>query len=74
MNGSSNCWSNEPPPPAGESEGLVFPNWSGQVATKARVPTDQWFQYCRSNLKQLRSRPGYARRRRQNGVAAEFSL
>jgi hypothetical protein len=56
------------------AEDLVFPDWSGQVAAQARMPRDEWLAYCRSNLSKLRLRPGYAHRRRQNGISAESSL
>jgi hypothetical protein len=38
------------------------------------VTAEAWLAYCRSNLGKLRQRPGYAHRRRQNGISATFSL
>jgi hypothetical protein len=74
MNESFNSLNDGPRTPAGASEGLVFPDWSGQVAAQPRMPADAWLAYCRLNLSRLRQRPGHAERRRQNGVSAEFSL
>ena len=74
MNESSDYSLKENPTSCGSAEGLVLPDWSGHVAHGPRVPTDEWLNYCRANLGKLRSRPGYAQRRRQNGIATEFSL
>ncbi len=57
-----------------EPDGLVLPDWSGQVAHVSRVPREQWFAYCQSNLPRLRRSPGFAARRRENGIRAEFRL
>jgi hypothetical protein len=74
MNESSNYSLEENSTPEEASDKLVLPDWSGHVARVSRVPADEWLAYCRANLSRLRSRPGYAKRRRQNGITAEFSL
>jgi len=53
---------------------LEFPDWSGQLPHRSRVSNDAWLAYCRSNLAKIRTSPGYAEGRRQNGVSAEFRL
>jgi hypothetical protein len=57
-----------------ESDGLALPDWSGQVAHVSRVPRAQWLAYCQANLPRLRRQPGFAARRRENGIRAEFQL
>jgi hypothetical protein len=53
---------------------LEFPDWSGQLPHRSRVSNDRWLEYCRSNLHKLRAYPGYAERRRRNGIPVEFTL
>lgn len=53
---------------------LALPDWSGQVAHVSRVPREQWLAYCQANLPRLRRQPGFAVRRRENGIHAEFRL
>jgi hypothetical protein len=53
---------------------MVFPDWSGHLPHRTRVPIDQWLAYCRANLARLRGLPGYRQQRRQDGINAEFSL
>ena len=74
MNESSGCSLRESPPAYGPSGLLDLPDWSGQVAHRSRVPTDEWLAYCRANLSKLRTRPGYVQSRLQHGIGAEFSL
>lgn len=59
---------------AAEPAGLALPDWSGQVAHVSRVPRAQWMAYCQANLPRLRRQPGFAARRRENGIRAEFRL
>jgi hypothetical protein len=56
------------------SDGLALPDWSGQVPHVSRVPREQWLAYCQANLPRLRRQPGFAARRRENGIRAEFQL
>jgi hypothetical protein len=74
MNESYNCSNEEPRTADRPSDELVLPDWSGQVRRAPRMPLNQWLEYCRSHLSELRRRPGYAQRRRQNGIPVEFSL
>jgi hypothetical protein len=53
---------------------LEFPDWSGKLPHRSRVPNDEWLAYLRSNLPKLRATPGYWERRRQNGIPVEFTL
>jgi len=74
MNESSNSSLEEKATAYRSLDGFVLPDWGGHAAHASRVPADEWLAYCRANLAKLRSRPGYALRRRQNGITAEFSL
>jgi len=58
----------------GNAGELEFPDWSGQLPHRSRVSNDTWLAYCRSNLAKIRSSPGYAVGRKQDGIATEFRL
>ena len=58
----------------GRGDRLEFPDWSGHLPHRSQVPNDEWLAYCRSNLPKIRSLPGYAESRREDGIAAEFHL
>jgi hypothetical protein len=58
----------------GNAGELEFPDWSGQLSRRSRVSNDAWLAYCRSNLMKIRTSPGYAEGRRQNGISTEFHL
>jgi hypothetical protein len=53
---------------------LVFPDWSGMLPNRPRMPKDEWLEYCRSNLPKIRAQPGYAELRRLHGISVEFTL
>jgi len=53
---------------------LEFPDWSGHLPHRSRVSNDAWLAYCRSNLAKIRTSPGYAEGRKQDGIATEFRL
>ena len=72
MNESSN--SLREAPPVVSTTDLEFPDWSGQLPHRSRVSNDRWLNYCRSNLAKLRAYPGYAERRRRNGIPVEFTF
>ena len=64
----------ETPPAYGMGTALELPDWSGHRSHHSRMPNDQWLAYCRSNLSKLRAHPGFAERRRQQGIVVEFAL
>ncbi len=53
---------------------LELPDWSGHLPHRSRVSNDTWLAYCRSNLAKIRTRPGYAEGRKQDGISTEFRL
>lgn len=53
---------------------LEFPDWSGQLPHRSRVPNDEWLAYCRANLPKLRASAGYAQARQQHGIPVEFQI
>ena len=58
----------------GNAGELEFPDWSGQLPHRSRVSNDTWLAYCLSNLAKIRTSPGYAEGRMQDGIATEFRL
>jgi len=58
----------------GNTGELEFPDWSGLLPHRSRVSNDTWLAYCRSNLAKIRTRPGYAEGRKQDGISTEFRL
>ena len=72
MSESSDYSLNEAPALYAGADKLEFPDWSGHLPHRSRVPNDEWLAYCLSNLPQIRSRPGYSESRKQDGITAEF--